>query len=396
MATAQTWRRTRTRNVYVRESKTSPTGKLWKAYYPGPRDPATGRQRQQTRTFPREREAVAFLEQVAHRKVTGTLTDSKAGRRPLQELYDEVHAARSYAPATRALHRELWKTLEPLADLAVADIDPPTVDRVVGKIDKPAMREKARVLLSTLFRHAIAAPREWGVVSNPATKPGRKKTRQEKLDEGSVNGKKEAHPTLDDKQLKRLLDALPIRYRALAELMARVGVRPGEAYALRVGKLKAEEGEFDPETETFGSTRWNLKVDTSITNFTKSGEPRTITLPSVVAESLIEHIVCFSDPSDPDALVFPAEQGGMIVPNNFRPRVWAPALEAAGLDHGLSPNQLRHTAAAFAIGHGANIYDIQRMMGHSKPSITLDTYGYLWKGSQDRLAVALDEAIRSS
>ena len=59
-----------------------------------------------------------------------------------------------------------------------------------------------------------------------------------------------------------------------------------------------------------------------------------------------------------------------------------------------SPNHLRHTAAAFAIHRGATVYDVQRMLGHAKPSITLDTYGYLWDTGQSRLAETLEAAIR--
>ena len=35
------------------------------------------------------------------------------------------------------------------------------------------------------------------------------------------------------------------------------------------------------------------------------------------------------------------------------------------------------------------------MVGHSKPSITLDVYGELWDTSQEQLAAKLDEAIRA-
>jgi hypothetical protein len=48
---------------------------------------------------------------------------------------------------------------------------------------------------------------------------------------------------------------------------------------------------------------------------------------------------------------------------------------------------------SFAIAHGATVYDVQRMLGHSKPSITLDVYGERWEGSQERLADALDVAL---
>jgi integrase len=58
-------------------------------------------------------------------------------------------------------------------------------------------------------------------------------------------------------------------------------------------------------------------------------------------------------------------------------------------------NDLRHSAVSFAVAHGANVYAVQRMVGHSKPSITLDVYGELWDDSQEQLAGQLDAAIRA-
>lgn len=68
--------------------------------------------------------------------------------------------------------------------------------------------------------------------------------------------------------------------------------------------------------------------------------------------------------------------------------------ERAGVNHGIRVKDLRHSAVSFAVAHGADIYSIQRMVGHSKPSITLDVYGELWDTSQEQLAAKLDEAIR--
>src|SRR6266511_4405752 len=375
MASVQTWKKTRTPNVYVRPSKTSPTGKLWKAYYPGPVDPTTGKPRQQTRTFPREREATEFLEQVHHRKVTGTLFNSKAGRRPLRELYDEVHEARRYASATVELHRELWKKLEQLADVPVADIDPVMVDRVLGTVQKPAMCDKARGLLSTLFNYAIDKKL---VHQNPAKKAVHKPTRQEQIERNGT--KKNGKQYLKRDELVRLLAELPDRYRVLVALMSSMGLRPGEAYALKVGK-------FDPDART-------LVIDESADGSTKTGESRTLVLPSVIADILADHIDRFSSPKDPRVLVFPSPTGTMIQDGNFRNRVFYPARDRAGIGGDLTPNSCRHTAVAFAIGTGANVYDVQKMVGHAKPSITLDVYGDLWEGSQERLAARQDVALR--
>ena len=41
------------------------------------------------------------------------------------------------------------------------------------------------------------------------------------------------------------------------------------------------------------------------------------------------------------------------------------------------------------------MYHVQKMLGHAKPSITLDVYGELWDESQEQLAERMDAALRS-
>ena len=41
------------------------------------------------------------------------------------------------------------------------------------------------------------------------------------------------------------------------------------------------------------------------------------------------------------------------------------------------------------------MYDVQRMVGHAKPSITLDVYGELWEEGHERLAQRMDDALRA-
>ena len=42
-----------------------------------------------------------------------------------------------------------------------------------------------------------------------------------------------------------------------------------------------------------------------------------------------------------------------------------------------------------------DVYHVQKMLGHAKPSITLDVYGELWDESQEQLAERMDAALRS-
>jgi integrase len=151
----------------------------------------------------------------------------------------------------------------------------------------------------------------------------------------------------------------------MVELMARMGLRPGEAYALTVGK-------FSPATAVPTRRPATLRIDTSTSGTTKMGESRTLRLPGAIAETISAHIDRFA-PADPDAPMF-----GPIDDDNFRRRTFATAVEAAKIKGKLSPNTLRHTAAAFAISTGANVYDVQKMLGHTTASVTLNVYGDLF------------------
>lgn len=60
-----------------------------------------------------------------------------------------------------------------------------------------------------------------------------------------------------------------------------------------------------------------------------------------------------------DALVFTAPNGGPLRNTNFRTRVFAPAAASVGLA-GVTPHDLRHTAASLAVAAGANVTAVQR------------------------------------
>jgi Phage integrase family len=70
-------------------------------------------------------------------------------------------------------------------------------------------------------------------------------------------------------------------------------------------------------------------------------------------------------------------------------------VKAAGLD-GLTPHDLRHTAASLAVAAGANVKSVQRMLGHASATMTLDVYAGLFGDDLDRVADLLDEAERKA
>ncbi|WP_089021771.1 tyrosine-type recombinase/integrase [Micromonospora coriariae] len=90
--------------------------------------------------------------------------------------------------------------------------------------------------------------------------------------------------------------------------------------------------------------------------------------------------------------MFTAPNGGPLRNTNFRARVFAPAAASVGLA-GLTPHDLRHTAASLAVAAGANVKAVQRMLGHASASMTLDVYAGLFGDDLDAVANRLDAAV---
>ena len=101
-----------------------------------------------------------------------------------------------------------------------------------------------------------------------------------------------------------------------------------------------------------------------------------------------------------EALVFTDNRGGVLRVSNWRVRVFAPAVvECQKADESfptITPHDLRHTAASLAISAGANVKAVQRMLGHAKASMTLNTYTHLFDTDLDAVAVELDMAIKAA
>lgn len=84
--------------------------------------------------------------------------------------------------------------------------------------------------------------------------------------------------------------------------------------------------------------------------------------------------------------------GGVLRLNNWRRRVFDPAVERAGLVD-LTPHDLRDTAASPAIASGANVKAVQQMLGHTSAAMTLDVYAGLFPGDLDVVGRSLDALV---
>jgi integrase len=151
---------------------------------------------------------------------------------------------------------------------------------------------------------------------------------------------------------------------AMIWLMATTGIRIGEACALTVGDVMVKRG--------------RLRVRRAKT---QAGVRDVAVPPRVLAK------LDLSRPAGEP--LFLSATGRRVAKDNWRRRVFAPAVAAAGMDD-LRPHDLRHTAASLMIDSGASVKDVQAQLGHKRASMTLDLYSHLFDRGVDDVAARMD------
>jgi integrase len=75
-------------------------------------------------------------------------------------------------------------------------------------------------------------------------------------------------------------------------------------------------------------------------------------------------------------------------------RYWRTLRDKVGTEYRL--HDLRHFYASGLIAAGCDVVTVQRALGHSSASITLDTYSHLWPDANDRTRKAADQLLSQS
>lgn len=344
---------------------------------------------QRARQFDNLKAATEHLASVVIDRKTGALADLSKGEQTIIEVlakYQEEFGP--YSDSQLRLDGQSIRNIGAIRNSRLRDITRPDVVRALAAIEAPSSKKESRKFLSKLFTYAIGEG--WITVSPlPVTK--RARTRHARVTTRQIV---KPPKFLDAETFDRVLAATPDPWKAAVLLGGRMGLRPGEVFALTVGK-------FIPAQEIPFATRAQIVVSSSISaeRMTKTGLTRTLPLPGYIADALVTHIQAHTD-GQPDSPLFTNESGNPIDDKNafdaWRRRHWSKVVAAAKLDTSFTPNDLRHSAASFAIGNGANVYNVQAMLGHARASITLDIYGELFPKSMDDLVDRMDAALRKT
>jgi integrase len=193
-------------------------------------------------------------------------------------------------------------------------------------------------------------------------------------------------------QVGALYKALPERYRAIVYLAAGCGWRGGEIFGLELDGLDFLRGEVHVRQQLItlsGREPFLARPKTKTS-------ARTNELPDITANALAHHLQEFpaipmelSDETDPRKplrriarLVFTDTHGQPIRRANWS-HIWRSVVAIAGLPKGFGLRDLRHYFATVLIFGGANVKTVQLAMGHTTPTVTLNTYVGYWPEAPD-------------
>ena len=158
------------------------------------------------------------------------------------------------------------------------------------------------------------------------------------------------------------------RYRSLVLLLGTVGLRWGEAAALRVSDI-----DFLRRRITLHRNAVTVGRDVVVGSL-KTGHQRTVPLSTFAAEALAKSC----EGKDHDALIWESQKGDYLSPPAGNKSWLSGAVSRCQAADPTFPritaHDLRHTAASLAISAGANVKAVQRMLGHASAA-TRGRYG---------------------
>ncbi|ACN17856.1 Phage integrase family protein [Desulforapulum autotrophicum HRM2] len=171
------------------------------------------------------------------------------------------------------------------------------------------------------------------------------------------------------------------KYHVLFSLAIFSGARQGELLGLKWSDILWGDSQIHIQ-RSFNNQRF---YDTKT-----KGSNRKIDIGPVMLKKLKKwRLAC--PPGGLD-LVFPTAKGNPMNHNNMVNRYFLPGLKAAKLER-IRFHDMRHTYASLLIDQGENIKYIQAQLGHSNPTVTLNVYAHLMKGTNREAACRLEDAV---
>ena len=324
---------------------------------------AAGKRRRKS-PFPSKSAALAYYRHIIEPELRGEAPAlPELTLAELVDLYLERHAATVRPRTIDTLRERLTHATTAFGDVPLRDLE-----RMAGEIASWQARlpERSRYGLVQALRQTLGAGVRWGhMASNPALTAGRNRQPPPR-----------AVRTYSRVELDAIAAELHPACAPLPVFAAGTGLRPEEWQAL-------ERRDVDRRARVLNVVR-TVSGGALVELGKTSGARRQVPL-SQRALAALEAI----PPRLDTPLIFPAPHGGVLNLNNWRRRVWAPAIEAAGITTPARIYDLRSTFASDALAAGVPVFTLAKVMGTSVRMIE-KSYGVLLDGAGIEIANQLD------
>lgn len=342
------------------------------------------------KTFRTRRDAEAFARSVEVDKYRGTWVDARDARRSFDDVAREwLRSNPAKRPATIARDELVLDRHVPesFSSTAIGRLRPADVQDLVNEWSakfKPTTVNRGYGVLRAVFTMAYERDLIGKSPCRGINLPKVERT---------------ARPVVSAEDLARLGhelgDDAPIVY-----LGAVLGLRWGEACGLKVGDLDLLRCRLTVSRtlarDGRGATFWNAPKS--------SAGQRTLAMPKALADLLSRHLASKGlTAADADAFLFTTTAGTPLAYNNWRCRVWLPALKRATTDRpgvkgcpglvGVQFHDLRRTNATLLMSSGVDAKTAQSRLGHSDPRLTLAIYAQVVEDADKSAAERLGEGL---
>jgi integrase len=269
--------------------------------------------------------------------------------------------------ARRRLGERLLQKLQP-ADLAA----------FYAGLLRDGLAPRTIKLIHRVLHRALGQAKLWGIIrDNPAelAKPPKAPDRETEM--------------LQPDQAAMLLDHLRGKpLYLLASFALATGARRNEMLALRWCDVDLDAARLTIERALEQTAAYGIRIKPPKTRHGR----RTISLPAHAVAELRQHwreqqeqrLAAGLGKAPDSAPVFATIAGGYMNQGTIT-RQWGDQMAAIGMPD-VTLHSLRHTHASMLISAGVDVLTVSRRLGHGSPKVTLEVYGHLVHGSDDRAA----------
>jgi integrase len=343
----------------------------------------TGKRRRRTVYAATKREVREKLLELHLQQSAGTLrpVDRETLAEFLNHWLDTSIRPERSENTTDAYERTIRNHIVPyLGSVRLDRIDAATIQRLLSELQTRSIGPSARRRVYEILSSSLNRGVRWGKIRfNPCDFVDKPRTVRKEMQPLSAE---EARHLLNTTREHRLY--------ALMVLAISTGMRQGELFGLGWDAVDLDRGILHVRRQLT-----NVKGKPKLTRPKTPKSRRLIELTDDAVEALMEHrALMLREGYGGSEVVFCGANGGYIQRASFARNFWHRSLDKAGIER-RGFHHLRHTYATLTLGAGVPVHIVSAVLGHARPSITLDVYSHVLEGMQSQARDSIGLILRA-